>query len=42
MIARIWRGAVHPEDTGVNIACIEKAHLRNYRETAEKPGAHIA
>lgn len=42
MITRIWRSAVHPEDTGVNTGCIEKTRLRNYRETPGKPSAHIA
>lgn len=41
MIARIWRGAVRPEDADAYVASIEDTGIREYRETPGNISAHI-
>ncbi len=41
MIARIWRGAVRPEDGDRYVAYVEQTGMRQYRETPGNLGAHI-
>lgn len=41
MIARIWCGAVRPEDATQYVAYVEETGIRNYRETPGNLGAHI-
>ena len=41
MVARIWRGAVRPEDADAYVAYIEETGLREYRETPGNRGAWL-
>jgi heme-degrading monooxygenase HmoA len=41
MIARIWRGAVRPDDGDVYVAYIERTGIREYRETPGNISAHM-
>ena len=41
MIARIWRGAVRPEDTDEYVAYIEATGIEAYRSTRGNVGAWI-
>ena len=41
MIARIWRGAVRPEDADEYIAYIEETGIREYREIPGNISAQI-
>jgi heme-degrading monooxygenase HmoA len=41
MIARIWRGAVRPDDGDMYVAYIEETGFREYRQTPGNISAHM-
>lgn len=41
MIARMWRGAVRPEDETAYVEYVETTGLREYRATAGNRGAYV-
>ncbi len=41
MIARIWRGTVHPEKADRYVAYVEATGVRDYRATPGNLGVHI-
>jgi heme-degrading monooxygenase HmoA len=41
MIARIWRGAVRPEDADRYVAYVAETGVRDYRATGGNLGVHI-